>query len=110
MRTLQDSGLKPRRAARRNSAATIATVAVVLSVVNTGGLVWQIWPEGSYSPPDSRFSYPTPLGDFREVTEQLVRQLERELSGVQSELGEVRGFGFGRRSINDLSWEIQSPQ
>ena len=89
---------------RRNS----ASIAIMLTVINFGLLTWQIWPEGSYTPPDTRFSYSAPSGDFREVTEQRVRQLERELSGVQSELSDVRGFGFERRSIGDLSHEIQS--
>ena len=78
------------------------------SVVYLGILMWQIWPEGSYTPPYRPFRYSAPSGDFRDVTEQRIRQLERELGGVQSELSDVRGFGFERRSIDDLSGEIQS--
>lgn len=90
--------------ARGNS---IASIAIMLSVVNFGILMWQIWPEGSYTPPSQRFSYSAPSGDFRDVTEQRIRQLERELNATQRELSDVRGFSFGGSSIPDLEREIQ---
>jgi hypothetical protein len=73
---------------RRNS---IATVAITLSVINFGILVWQVWPEGSYTPPKSSpwFGYSAPSGDFRDVTEERFRRLERELNGVQGIGGEI---------------------
>jgi len=99
-RSLKDIGLKPLKAARRNSVATIAVIAIVLSVINLGVLTWQIWPEGSYTPPP-RYGYSAPTGDFRDVTERRIRQLERELSDVRG----LGGFGLGR-SIPELSREI----
>ena len=47
----------------------LAGVAIVLSVVNLGILMWQIWPEDSYTPPDRSFGYSAPAADFRDVTE-----------------------------------------
>ena len=104
-RILMDTALKPLRAARRNRFGAIAVVAIVLSVVNLGILIWQIWPEGSYTPPD-RPRTGAPSGDFRDVTEQRMRQLERELGNVQNELSGVRGFGIGGGRISDLEGEI----
>ena len=42
MLTISDFGLKPVRAARKNRVATIAVIAIVLSVFNLGALAWQI--------------------------------------------------------------------
>lgn len=44
---------------RRNS---IATVAITLSIINFGLVMWQVWPEGTYTPPkpSPQFSYSAP--------------------------------------------------
>jgi hypothetical protein len=85
----------------------MVTIAVALSFVNLGLLLWQVWPEGSYTPPPptryERLGRPAPSGDFRSVTEQRIGRLERQLS-------DIRGFGFGRRSIDDLSREVDQLQ
>ena len=83
---------------RRNS---IASIAIMLSIINFGILMWQILPEGSYTPPDTPFRYSTPSGDFRDVTDQRIRGLERQLSDIQ-------GGGLFNRSIVEMDRAIDS--
>lgn len=79
VQTLKNQRLNPLAVVRTNS---VASIAIFLSVVNFGLLMWQIWPEGTSWP-----AYVRP--DIRERSFENYRQEER-IRGLESQVDQLR--------------------